>query len=178
MVAQSGHPSPLPSCFHFHRISTFTPLVFMRMRRLCSVTCQSVCLAVFQCILPMRGYDQIKMVVVLLLALCTPVNAIPPLQRTRDEIIRILFEQGFQYGLILCFLVSVYAICISLSTLKRCLKRQHLKQRGNYSDLQHFGRCVYFYLVQWHRNNHAFYNMYNSLSSVSLALCWAIELCT
>ena len=52
------------------------------------------------------------MVVVLLLALCTPVNALPPLQRTRDEIIRILFEQGFQYGLILCFLVSVYGICI------------------------------------------------------------------
>ena len=60
----------------------------------------------------MRGYDQINMVVVLLLALCTPVNALPPLQRTRDEIIRILFEQGFQYGLILCFLVSVYGICI------------------------------------------------------------------
>ena len=89
----------------------------------------------------MRGYDQKKMVVVLL-ALCAPVNALPPLQRTRDEIIRILFEQGFQYGLILCFLVSVYGICISLSTLKRCLKRQHLKRRGKYSDLQHVGRCV------------------------------------
>ena len=67
-----------------------------------------------------------------------------PLQRTRDEIIRILYEQGFQYGLILCFLVSVYGICISLSTLKRCLKRQHLKRRGNYSDLQHVGRCVMY----------------------------------
>ena len=30
----------------------------------------------------------------------------------RGEIIRIIFDQGFQYGLILCFLVSVYGICI------------------------------------------------------------------
>ena len=26
MVAQSGHPLPLPSDFHFHRTATFTPL--------------------------------------------------------------------------------------------------------------------------------------------------------
>ena len=107
---------PLPSDFHFHRTANLTPLVFMRMRRLCSIRHMSVgvlsILCSMQCISPMRGYDQINMVVVLLLALCTPVNALPPLLRTRDEIIRILFEQGFQYGLILCFLVSVYGICI------------------------------------------------------------------
>ena len=86
------------------------------------------------------GYDQIKMVVVLLLALCAPVNALL-LQRTRDEIIRIIYEQGFQYGLILCFLVSVYGICISLSTLKRCLTTQHLKGEG-FTVIYNIMECV------------------------------------
>ena len=73
---------PLPSDFHFHRTANLTPLVFMRMRRLCSIRHMSVgvlsILCSMQCISPMRGYDQINMVVVLLLALCTPVNALYP----------------------------------------------------------------------------------------------------
>ena len=137
---------PLPSDFHFHRPSTFTPLFLCA----CADCLQSSESAPVNA-LPLQrtrdeiirivfrhmsvgvlsmlcsnafcpGYDQIKMVVVLLLALCAPVNALL-LQRTRDEIIRIIYEQGFEYGLILCFLIWVYGICISLSTLKRCLTR-------------------------------------------------------
>ena len=181
MVAQSDHPPPctsialpLPSDFHFHRPSTFTPLFLCACADClqssdrnseCSTTPADKRRNYSNCFpsapvnaLPLQrtrdeiirivfrhmsvgvlsmlcsnafcpGYDQIKMVVVLLLALCAPVNALL-LQRTRYEIIRIIYEQGFQCGLILCFLISVYGICISLSTLKRCLTRQHLKGEG------------------------------------------------
>ena len=44
--------------------------------------------------------------------------------RTRqDDIVRNYFEMGFSYHLILCFLVALHGVCISLSTLKRILRR-------------------------------------------------------
>ena len=87
-------------------------------------------------------------------ALCTlleTVNALPlPYGLSRDDIIRSLFDEGFQYELILCFLVAVYGIFISLRTLKRSLKRQQLRRRGGYSDLQHVGRCIMVSICQHH----------------------------
>ena len=113
MVAQSGHPLPLPSHFHFHRTSTSIglplPSTFHFHAPCFYVDAQIVFRHMSVGVLSMLCSNAIKMVVVLLLLLCTPVNALPPFQRTRDEIIQI---QGFQYGLILCFLVSVYGICI------------------------------------------------------------------
>lgn len=62
--------------------------------------------------------------------------------RTRDNIIRKYFEMGFSYHLILCFLVALHGIYISLSTLKRTLRRLNLRRRGLYSSLHYVGQCV------------------------------------
>ena len=54
----------------------------------------------------------------------------------RDKIIRTYFEQGFSYHLILCFLVALHGVCISMSTLKRSLRRQGLQRRAPYTPFQ------------------------------------------
>ena len=61
---------------------------------------------------------------------------------SREEIIRLLFMEGFQYQVILCFLTAVFGVCISMRTLKRILKKQHLRRRGDYSNLQNVGRYL------------------------------------
>ena len=62
--------------------------------------------------------------------------------RTRDNVVRGYFEKGFSNRLILCFLIAYHDIHISLSTLKRILRRLKLRRRGSYSSLQYVGRCV------------------------------------
>ena len=64
---------------------------------------------------------------------------------SRDEIIRMLFHEGYSYNLILAFLVAVFGICISIRTLKRSL-RQGLKRRNVDSDLPAVGQCL---MVCW-----------------------------
>ena len=61
---------------------------------------------------------------------------------SRDEIIRMLFHEGYSYNLIISFLVAVFGICISIRTLKRSLRRQGLKRRGVDSDLRTVGQCL------------------------------------
>ena len=61
---------------------------------------------------------------------------------SRDEIIRMLFREGYPYQLILCFLVAIFGIIISLRTLKLSLRRQHLRRRHVDTDLQAAGRCL------------------------------------
>ena len=86
------------------------------------------------------------MILFMLLAISTlleSVRALPfGLFKSRDEIIRGLFLEGYHYQLILCFLVAVYGIFMSLRTLKHSLKRQNLKRRGEYSNLQDVGRYL------------------------------------
>jgi len=48
-------------------------------------------------------------------------------QICRDRLIRGYFDKGFSNYLILCFLVALHGIHISLSTLKRSLRRQSLR---------------------------------------------------
>ena len=60
----------------------------------------------------------------------------------RDRLIREYFARGFQYKLILCFLAAVHGICISLSTLKRTIRRLNLRKRGHYTSLWRVSRCL------------------------------------
>ena len=187
MVAQSGHPPPLssrfhfhrtstsigfplPSDFHFHRPSTFTPLFlcacaycflshFFYAHVFCHMSdgsCASECSTtpadkrrnysncfpsapvnarlqrtrveiiriVFRHmsvgVLSMLcsnaffpGNDQINMVVVLLLALCAPVNALP-LQRTRDEIISSYYTYCRRHGYFCAMQVEGHSIATYL----------------------------------------------------------------
>ena len=64
------------------------------------------------------------------------------ISQSRDQIIRILFKEGYQYQLILAFLVAVFGICISIRTLKRSLRRQGLKRRNVDTNLQVVGQCL------------------------------------
>ena len=85
----------------------------------------------------------------IIFSLCMVVNSLPPPHQldhlSRDELIRIYFQDGFSNQLILCFLVLQCGIIytgISLSTLKRVLRRRNLKRRGSYSSLGHVGNCL------------------------------------
>ena len=78
----------------------------------------------------------ILLVVVVLL---TPQEVAAP--RT-DSIIRSYFEKGFSYRLILYFLVAYHGIRMSLSTLKRRLRRLNLRRRGCHSSLYYTGQCA------------------------------------
>ena len=66
----------------------------------------------------------------------------PTQQIRRDRLIRGYFEKGYSNNLILCFLVALHGVHISLSTLKRYLRRQRLRRRGVYSDIQYVGDCL------------------------------------
>ena len=59
-----------------------------------------------------------------------------------DSIIRSYFEKGFSYRLILCFLVAYHGIRMSLSTLKRRLRRLNLRRRGCHCSLYYTGQCA------------------------------------
>ena len=61
---------------------------------------------------------------------------------SRDRLIREYFVRGFSYRLILCFLTAVHGVRISLSTLKRTIRRLDLRRRGHYTLLWRFGRCL------------------------------------
>ena len=45
------------------------------------------------------------------------------------------FEEGYTYKLILCFLAGIHGVVISLSTLKRMLKRQNLRVNSSWKLL-------------------------------------------
>ena len=72
---------------------------------------------------------------VALLAVCLVVCVLGQVPH-QDNIIRHYFEMGFSYQLILCFLLAIYGVYISLSTLKRSLRRLNLRRRGPYTSLR------------------------------------------
>ena len=53
----------------------------------------------------------------------------------KDELVRFYFELGLSNAEIMCFLAMAHNVIISISTLKRVLKRLRLSRRKNYSDL-------------------------------------------
>ena len=50
-----------------------------------------------------------------------------------QELVRTYFSEGYAYKMILCFLVGVHGIVMSMSTLKRIVRKLHLRRRGRSS---------------------------------------------
>ena len=61
---------------------------------------------------------------------------------TRDEAICFLFSEGYPYELIRCFLATMFGVCISLSTLKRSLRRLNMRRRGVRYRIWQVARCL------------------------------------
>lgn len=59
-----------------------------------------------------------------------------------EQFIQLYFERGYSYRLILCFLLSCHGILLSLRTLKRTLKKMHLRRKGHVSQLVLAGSCI------------------------------------
>ena len=61
-----------------------------------------------------------------------------------SELVKMYFEEGYTYKLILCFLSGLHGIIISLSTPKRMLKKQNLRRRRPLSRrrLIRAGECL------------------------------------
>ena len=55
---------------------------------------------------------------------------------SRDDLIRHYFELGYTNLLISCFLYAVHGIVVSVSTVKRSLRKQHLRRRGLHRNLR------------------------------------------
>ena len=53
-----------------------------------------------------------------------------------DDLIRHYFELGYTNLLISCFLYAVHGIVVSVSTVKRSLRKQHLRRRGLHRNLR------------------------------------------
>lgn len=80
------------------------------------------------------------------LLLLTAANSLPPVhelnQLSQDDLLEVYFEEGFTYQVILRFLAAFHGIFVSLSTLKRALRRQLLRRRGGYSSLSDVRNCI------------------------------------
>ena len=74
------------------------------------------------------------MILLLLISMWSCISCV-----SRDDLIRQYFELGFSNLLIRCFLSGVHGIIISPSTLKRSLRRQHLRRRRPYTNLRVVG---------------------------------------
>ena len=58
------------------------------------------------------------------------------------ELIKLYFEAGYPYSLILRFLTQLHGIVLSMRTLKRMLHRMGLRRRGCCYDLGTIFDCV------------------------------------
>ena len=58
-----------------------------------------------------------------------------------DDLLKAYFLRGYRYRVILCFLFGLHGIKMSLSTLKRKLKKLGLSRRSGCSDT-HLRNCV------------------------------------
>ena len=61
------------------------------------------------------------------------------------SLVRLYFEAGYSYNLILCFLASLHGIVVSLRTLKRTLHKMGLRRRGVQTDI---ARAILWQSVQ------------------------------
>ena len=48
---------------------------------------------------------------------------------SRDDLIKWYFFEGYEYGLIVCFLYFVHGISLSVRQLKKILREMHLRRR-------------------------------------------------
>ncbi len=60
----------------------------------------------------------------------------------KERLVRLYFEAGYSYSLILKFLANLHGICLSLRTFKRLLRRYGLRRRGCNSDLNLVMDCI------------------------------------
>ena len=60
----------------------------------------------------------------------------------RDTAVALYFRMGLNYREIMCALAANHRIIISLRTLKRCLRSQHLFRRKYYTDVLDIARFV------------------------------------
>jgi hypothetical protein len=58
------------------------------------------------------------------------------------QLVRVYFELGYSYRVILRFLKSLHGVSLSLRTLKRLLHKMGLKRRGVTSDVQAVADCM------------------------------------
>ena len=58
------------------------------------------------------------------------------------RLVKLYFEAGYSYGLILCFLAGLHEISISLRTLKRLLRQMGLRRRGVPTDIARAFQCI------------------------------------
>ena len=64
------------------------------------------------------------------------------MDRQKERLVKLYFEAGYTYSLILEFLANLHGIHLSLRTLKRLLRRYGLKRRGPNSDLNLVVDCI------------------------------------
>ena len=134
----------LPFYTHFHcRISILhtLPLPYFHS------TMILYCACAIQYISGARAMWKTLYITVLGLLATVSVNtALPPLQQlqqlSRNELVRVYFGAGFSYELIRCFLAALNGIVISLSTLKRILRKLNLRRRARPYNLRHAGNCL------------------------------------
>lgn len=63
---------------------------------------------------------------------------VPPIDHTMDckDLVRMYFEAGFSYVVILRFMKTLHSITLSLRTLKRLLSKMGLRRRNLTTDLK------------------------------------------
>ncbi len=74
-----------------------------------------------------------------------------------NGLLRLYFEDGYSYQLILLFLAYLHGVCMSMRTLKRRLHKMGLKRRGS-SQNQTFIVAI----------------VYNRLKSIRIMYLWRI----
>ena len=60
----------------------------------------------------------------------------------REQLVAVYFDKGYPYQVILLFLAAFHDINMSMSTLKRILRRSKLTRRREHSSLNRVGRYI------------------------------------
>ena len=61
---------------------------------------------------------------------------------SRGELVKMYFQLGFPYKIILRFLKGLYGVALSLRTLKRLLQKMGLQRRGVRSSFELVADCM------------------------------------
>ena len=66
----------------------------------------------------------------------------------REQLVAMYFDKGYPYQVILLFLAAFHGIIMSMSTLKRILRKNKRRRRRKHSSLHHVGRYI---MVSWRK---------------------------
>ena len=83
-------------------------------------------------------------VVIVLLSVSVSLAANP----RREQLIAMYFDKGYPYQVILLFLAAFHGIIMSMSTLKRILRKNKRRRRRKHSSLHRVGRYI---MVSWRK---------------------------